>query len=339
MFSLDDRPVTALVKPDSLDGMRGASPTVSVIIPCFDGERYLEEAVTSVLGQTHADVEVVVVDDGSSDRSLQVLEGLGDRRLRVIRQPHAGVAAARNRGVRESTGPYVAFLDQDDTWLPEKLELQLACLRRSPELGLVYSDFYVTDADARHQARWSDRYPLYRGRVFDRLIATSVIPISTVVLPRAVFEAAGGFPPQYRYVEDLALLLGVAARHPIDVVRVPLARYRRHPASVTQVLGLEVAVGELKSLCAEWVAADGSRAPVIRRALGQYLYLAGKTAFYDGNDRLAARYLADAWRQRRLLRARLFAAGARHWPEGLRGLRAAILRLRGHTSDRAARNA
>jgi glycosyltransferase involved in cell wall biosynthesis len=303
--------------------------TVSVVIPCFNGERYLGEAVRSVLAQTHAGLEVIVVDDGSTDRSVSVVRNVSDARVRVVSQPNGGVAAARNRGVAETSGEYVAFLDQDDAWLPTKLELQLASLRRSPEVGLVYSDCFLIDADGTEIGRWSERFPLLRGRLFERLIVESVVPISTVLLRRSTFAAAGGFPPQYRYVEDLALLLRVAAGHAIDVIEAPVAKYRLHSASTSRTLGLEVAAEELITLCREWIVGDASRGAVVSRALGRYLYIAGKTAFYQGQDVLAARYLTESARSDPMLRTRLFALLAQRCPRLLLRGRALLKRLAG----------
>lgn len=309
---------------------RGVSiGTVTVVIPCFNGEGYLAEALASVLAQTHADLEVIVVDDGSTDGSLAIARSTGDPRVRVVVQANAGVAAARNRGVAEARGEYVAFLDQDDLWLPPKLELQLVLLGRSPEVGLVYSDCLLIAEDGAELGRWSARYPLLRGRVFERLIVDSVVAISTVLLPRAIFERVGGFRPSFRYVEDLDLILRVAERNPIDVVGVPMAKYRLHPASVSRSLGLEVAVEEMLVLCEEWIAWAPSRRAVVTRALARYLYIAGKTAFYRGDDEQAGQYLHESWRRHPTIRARLFAELARRAPRSLRRVRAAIMRVRG----------
>jgi glycosyltransferase involved in cell wall biosynthesis len=112
----------------------GASRTVSCIVPVFNGERYLAEAVDSILAQTHRPIELIVVDDGSTDGSAAVASRYGDR-VRLARQANAGPAAARNRGLDLATGDFVAFLDSDDLWHPDKLRLQLACFDRDPDLG------------------------------------------------------------------------------------------------------------------------------------------------------------------------------------------------------------
>lgn len=285
-----------------------------------------------MLTQTYADLELIVVDDGSTDRSIDVARRAGDGRLRVVVQANAGVAAARNRGAAVASGEYLAFLDQDDLWAPEKLERQLPCLQGGTDVGLVYSDCLLIGEDGTPLGRWGERYPLLRGRLFERLIVESVVPISTVLMPRALFEAVGGFQPRYRYVEDLDLLLRVAAGHAIEVVDRPLARYRLHPGSTSRTLGIEVAAGELVALCEWWMARDAGRRRSVERALAAYLYTAGKTAFYQGRVELARGYLADAARRDRTLRARLFGVLARRSPRLLLGAHRLVQRLRGRAA-------
>jgi len=109
---------------------------VSVIVPVFNGERYLEDALRSALGQSLPPSEVIVVDDGSTDGSVAIVEAFGDRVTR-IRQPNSGVAAARNRGLAAAAGEFIAFLDHDDTWPEDKLEVQVAALQADPDAGIV----------------------------------------------------------------------------------------------------------------------------------------------------------------------------------------------------------
>ena len=303
--------------------------TVSVVIPSFNGERYIGESLASVLAQTHVDVEAIVVDDGSTDRSVTIARGFRDPRVRVITQANAGVAAARNRGVAEASGEYVAFLDQDDAWLPEKLTQQLPLLGASAAVGLVYCDCFLVAETGAPLGRWSERYPLRRGRLFDRLIVEATVPISTVLLRRSTFGAVGGFRTRYRFVEDLDLLLRVAALHTIEVVDRPLAKYRLHAASTSRTLGIEIAAEEFGQLCDEWMARDAARGPSISRALARYHYLAGKTAFYQGNTDLARRYLAESVARDPRTRTRLFAAVVRHCPGLLSRARQLVQRLRG----------
>ena len=136
-----------------------SGPSVSVVIPVYNGERYLAEAIESALAQTHAPFEVIVVDDGSTDAGRRVAEGYAPR-VRVVSQPHGGIGAARNRALEEVSGDYVAFLDADDVWEPRKSELQLAAIESDSRLDLVFGhvenflspELAETGADAfRHE--------------------------------------------------------------------------------------------------------------------------------------------------------------------------------------------
>src|SRR5262245_17177550 len=111
-------------------------PLISTVIPCHNGDRYLAEAIESVLGQTYRPIELIVIDDGSTDRSAEVAQGFRDA-LRYERQPHSGSGAARNRGVDLATGAFLAFLDADDLWPPDKLRRQMAALQADPSVGIV----------------------------------------------------------------------------------------------------------------------------------------------------------------------------------------------------------
>ena len=120
---------------------------VSVVIPCHNSLRYLPETLDSVLAQTFDDFEVVLVDDGGDDDLAGWLSGRPDERVRIVRQDNAGVSAARNRGIAESRGDLVAFIDSDDVWLPETLAELAACYDRDARIGLAYTGYDVIDAE------------------------------------------------------------------------------------------------------------------------------------------------------------------------------------------------
>src|SRR5215831_13288100 len=132
---------STLLKGDSV-GVSG--PLVSAVIPTYNYARYVTGAVESVLAQSFDDLEIVVVDDGSTDETADTLRPFLDR-IRYIRQGHRGLAAARNTGIRVARGPYVAFLDSDDLWLPEKVSVQIARLNGDPAVGLVYGEAVLFD--------------------------------------------------------------------------------------------------------------------------------------------------------------------------------------------------
>ena len=128
-------------------------PSISVIVPCYNGRRYLAEALDSVLTQTHRALEVIVVDDGSTDDSPRIAQGYGNR-VSLVQQSNAGPAAARNAGIARATGDLLAFIDQDDLWLPDKLAIQCVAFRDDPSLDLCYCHVQrLWSAELDHEAR------------------------------------------------------------------------------------------------------------------------------------------------------------------------------------------
>ena len=203
---------------------------VSVVIPCFNGARYLGEAIDSALAQTHPDVEVIVVDDGSTDGTPAVVSGYGDR-LRCVRQPNRGLAGARNAGIRHARGPYVAFLDHDDRFLPDKLARQAAVLDARPDAGLVYCGWHFIDADGARlpPTGWDVR----EGDVTVDLLRGNIMHPATVVVRRTALDAAGGFDEGRTGLEDWDLWLRMAVRGVRwACVDAPLLEYRVHPGQM-----------------------------------------------------------------------------------------------------------
>ena len=119
--------------------MQNNSPTISVVIPAYNVEATIAETLTSIIHQTHRDLEIIIVDDGSTDKTSDIIAGFNDPRIIVVKQKNRGLAGARNSGFYQSTCGYVAFCDSDDVWLPEKLELHYAHLQQNPDVGISYS--------------------------------------------------------------------------------------------------------------------------------------------------------------------------------------------------------
>lgn len=204
------------------------SPRVSVVIPAFNAEAYLAETVSSVLAQTFRDCEIVAVNDGSTDGTRSVLAAFGDR-LRVIDQENRGLPGARNRGVAEARGEWVAFLDADDLWLPEKLEKQMALVEADPSYELVYTNRYNIGVVGDLPEVQSDVQPLLAGDVFEDLLTVgNVITVSSSLVRRSTFLALGGFDETLRAAEDWDLWLRLTATGRVGVVADPLVRYRHH---------------------------------------------------------------------------------------------------------------
>lgn len=195
---------------------------VSVIIPAYNAEGFIREAVDSALNQTHEDREVIVVDDSSTDSTPFILESYGDR-IRVHRQANAGVASARNAGARLATGHWVAFLDADDVWRPTKLAAQLAISRTA----ISYTDRFNFGERGDLPEVQSDVTPLLSGDVFVPLLMRgNFITVSSVMMTRGVFQQAGGFVHQPGGCEDWDCWLRIARLHHFSVCAQPLVGYR-----------------------------------------------------------------------------------------------------------------
>lgn len=211
--------------------MTAAGPLVSAVIPVFNGETFVAEAIESVLAQTYRPLECVVVDDGSTDGTARVLSTYGPR-ITSLRRPRGGVAAARNAGAGAARGELLAFLDADDLWEPTKIERQVTLLREDRALGLVYCGLAIIDGDGRHLGSVPAPDPsiALRNTLLDEPPPIGLA--QTAVIPREVFRAVGGFDERLSTSADSDLAWRLAVRYRIAAVDEPLARYRRHPGQM-----------------------------------------------------------------------------------------------------------
>ena len=185
-------------------------PEVSVIIPSFNRAHMLGDAVRSVLGQSFTDFELIVVDDGSTDDTAGVL-GSWAGRLEVIKTRRRGVSASRNLGAEHACGRWLAFLDSDDLWLPEKLELQLEAYHRQPDFLISHTDeFWVRQGVRVNPMK---KHAKRGGTIFEYSLPMCRISPSSVLIDRELFSRTGGFDEQYRVCEDYELWLRITARH------------------------------------------------------------------------------------------------------------------------------
>lgn len=204
-----------------------APPTVSIVMPCFNARPHLPASVGSVLAQSSADWELVAVDDGSQDGTLEWLQAQTDPRIRWITQTNQGVSAARNAGIDLARGQFLAFLDADDTWSPEFLQRMLQGLEERPDAVLAYCGWQnVGLPGGRGQPFVPPDYE--NDTKAETLFAGCRWPIHAVLVKREAVLAAGGFDTSLKNAEDYALWLRVAIQAPI--VRVPevLACYHFH---------------------------------------------------------------------------------------------------------------
>jgi glycosyltransferase involved in cell wall biosynthesis len=205
--------------------MSSPAPRVSVVIPCYAQAHLLPGALESTLAQEGASVEAVVVDDGSPDDVRAVAERYPG--VRYIYQPNQGLSAARNTGLRESSGDYVVFLDADDRLLPGAIAAGLACFAEHPESAFVYGDFRYMSEDGAPLSR-RDRPPLDVDLYGGMLIRNHVEMISTALFRRSVLDREGAFDTTLRSAEDYDLLLRIARQYPTSFHRELVAEYRRY---------------------------------------------------------------------------------------------------------------
>src|SRR5262245_46984236 len=207
------------------------TPTVSIVIATRNYGRYLAGALQSVLDQTWHDLEVIVIDDGSTDDTPDVIRPfLADPRVRTQSTDGLGQSRAKNLGVQLSRAPLIAFLDGDDEWLPTKLERQLA-LFANPSVGVVYSRRTLMDANGRDLCTPEGTFA--RGRVYDHLLAQNFVCFSSAIVRREVFELVGMFDPDLPLSIDYDLWLRVARHYEFDFVDEPLIRYRTGHANLS----------------------------------------------------------------------------------------------------------
>jgi len=209
-------------------------PAVTVVIPAYNAERHIGEALRSVWEQTFKDVEVLLIDDGSTDSTVREGERFADRMdLDIVKQRNGGPAAARNAGIRRAHGQYCAFLDADDVMLPERLAAQIGVFEADPELGLAHTDLMTFDEKGTvHKSRWAFSEPC-GGMVLDRLLLDNFITTSTVMAPRDRLLEVGLFGEDRRVSEDFELWLRMAARWRVGYIDRPMIRYRYRPGSLS----------------------------------------------------------------------------------------------------------
>jgi glycosyltransferase involved in cell wall biosynthesis len=203
-------------------------PIVSVVIPNYNYAHYLGDTLDSVFAQTYSHLELIVVDDGSQDESEALVRSYG-KLIRFIRQNNQGVSVARNRGVQESKGQYIAFLDADDLWLPTKLEKQVQRLLDDPEIGLVHCGMQEIDRNGVALENYLDGLEGWVSREMLLLKQPVILGAgSTALVPRATFDALGGFDTRLGTSADWEFCYRVAVRQRIGFVPEVLVRYRNH---------------------------------------------------------------------------------------------------------------
>ena len=271
---------------------------VAVVLPSCNVETTLQRALDSVFIQTYTDFRVYAVDDGSSDRTLEVLAANADR-CSYISQVHLGPAAARNRAIRMSNSPFIAFLDADDEWLPAKLERQIALLKDQPGVGLV-SSFCLLGDSANESGRVPSRNVHLSGRLFRELIRNCFVFTPTVVVRRRCLEEVGLFRESLAVSEDFNLWLRIAARWRIAYLQEPLAVVHKGHGSLSARVSdadrLRNGIAALEDVKAKCGQLSPLEAHALRQALAERFYFYGSFLLKTGVKGPARRALASSLR-------------------------------------------
>lgn len=306
------------------------APAVSVVVTTYNQETFIAAAIESVLAQTFSDYEVIVVDDGSTDRTPQELARF-EGRARIIRQPNQGIAGSRNTGIRQATGEFLAFLDGDDLWEHDKLERQVAAAREHPQSGLIVVDgVQFSGSEVRLPSLVTspmrDRFACQDSvtlRCYPDIVARN--PISTtsqIMIPRSVFDTVGLSNPAFAVCSDWDLYIRIAARYELTFLSQKLTKWRyletsaSGPAHVRQLRwgmdGIEVLKKHLRQ-------SSGVHRPLLRQQLHRTIVGTAYAAYRHGRDEdraLGRRYLLHLVLHNPTLPAPLYMLIALHLPHG-----------------------
>lgn len=225
--------------------MSNKEPRISVVVPTYNCAKYLGQAIDSILAQSKPAFEVIVVDDGSTDDTASLLATFQNN-VSMIRQENKGVSSARNAGISAATGDWIAFLDSDDIWLPNKLELYIEAMASFPDSTVYYSEFCFLEADSLGVFPAPESlYELtkdiacdadHSGWIYHQLLLTNWVLTSTAVVKRSIFDEIGMFDENLVIAEDWDLFLRISRHGTFYKIKHPLTLYRITPNSLTKTI-------------------------------------------------------------------------------------------------------
>lgn len=220
-------------------------PLVSVIIPAYNHEQYIEEALRSVISQSYNNIELIVINDGSTDGTAGIIEEFvrnnSDKNIQFVNKLNEGVCKTLNKGLTMSTGDYVAFLASDDFWSKDRIETQLEFMENNVNIGLVFSDAWLISFNTRSDFKWSDYKPgiidyfkngIQNTDMYTLLLTQPIVPALTVLIRKQVLLDVGYFDEKLVY-EDFDMWLRIADKYPVGYINKPLAFYRIHGTNIS----------------------------------------------------------------------------------------------------------
>ena len=284
-------------------------PVISVIIPAYNYGRYLRECLDSVFAQTFRDIEIIAVDDGSTDDTPAILESISEPRLKHFRIANSGISGARNVGQSHAQGEFIAFLDADDRWRPQKLETELNLMRAEPSVGVVFSDFvrfnehgflpnqftfYPELASVPVRSSSDGRGKVILGDAFCELIRFGQFPVYVQpMLFRSQVLHGLEFPPSLRKSEELYFTMRVYERCEVAFIPEVLAEVRRHGANISWDL-FEIQLWHLEALLLLEKDAAPNHCRAVRARLGRKCASIGYHSFWQKQFSMAAKHYLKA---------------------------------------------
>jgi glycosyltransferase involved in cell wall biosynthesis len=289
------------------------NPSVSVIIPAYNAEKYIEESIESVFAQSYQDFEIIVIDDGSTDRTPEVLDRFGEK-LRVVRGRNRGPSGARNIGISVSRGKYVAFLDSDDLWTPDKLAVQVAFLERHSDIGMVFADMLkfnargvIVNSYLKNVHKIRDCYDMLLksqsglDNATELLLQCNLIPTGSVLVRKDCLERAGLFDENLKTVEDLDLWLRLSMVTKFGFVPRVLKHKREHDANVSSDFCKAVAadIYMVNKFRKEYCDFNKAYGGYYRRRLSKDYFYLGSKCLSEGRIKEARGNFAKSLKEKR----------------------------------------
>lgn len=271
------------------------NPLISVIIPTYNCSQYLENTLQSVLNQTCNDFEIIVIDDGSTDNTSDTIKPYASH-IQYHRQENKGAASARNQGIKLSSGKYVAFLDSDDLWEPEKLADQMNIIKNQPDFPIIHTNASIIDSEGsmiRKSA--NEKRQSCNGMIFEEFFLKniSLILTSSVIIDRKCLENIDLFDENFPVLQDYDLFLRLAWRYPVFFIDRPLVKYRFRPHSLTRTnISKNILDSEkiLEKTISEHRDYFDQHPALLRKKRKMLTMYSAKQLFYAGEFRQSRRY-------------------------------------------------
>lgn len=276
-------------------------PCVSIIIAVYNRRRFLAEAIESALNQSFQDCEIIIINDGSTEDIFSVVEPylkMHSSKMRYIWQENQGAVATRNRGIKESSGKYIAYLDCDDAFLPDKLAKSVEFLEQNHDYAMVYSDMWIINAQGDYMQEWlSSKKQWAEGYIFTNLLKQCFIIPSNIVIRRSAFDQAGDFSPEVPFEHDFELWLRFARHYKIGLIKETLVKYRQHSENLS--LNYREMSEDFIRIFRQYLADSRTNAEqriIIRKKLAECYFYMGLDDLDKGAKRKARDYFMQAFK-------------------------------------------